>query len=78
MKKKKGYEKSIHHQATKEGEKGALCSDCHGSHEIKPADYPNSFVYKVYIFYRRVVTAIIKFIRFIKRTFMEKLLLKKG
>ena len=47
----KSYEKSIHGRAI--AEKGlvvsAVCSDCHGSHEIKPIDDPGSLKNKVNI-----------------------------
>jgi len=47
----KSYERSVHGRAIVE--KGlvvsAVCSDCHGSHEIKPADDPKSLKNKVNI-----------------------------
>lgn len=47
----KSYEKSVHGRAITE--KGLIvsagCSDCHGSHEIKPADDPRSLKNKVNI-----------------------------
>jgi cytochrome b subunit of formate dehydrogenase len=36
------YLRSVHAAAVAEGRRGAVCSDCHGSHRILPASHPDS------------------------------------
>ena len=47
----KAYEKSVHGQALEKGKLAvaAACNDCHGAHDIKPADDPKSIRQKVNI-----------------------------
>jgi cytochrome b subunit of formate dehydrogenase len=41
------YEESVHGKAVAAGsEKAAVCTDCHGSHEIRPASDPKSPIFK--------------------------------
>lgn len=41
------YEESVHGRAVKEGSmKAAVCTDCHGSHEIRPANDSRSSIFK--------------------------------
>jgi len=41
------YQESVHGRATEEGsKKAAVCTDCHGSHEILPANNDKSPIYK--------------------------------
>ena len=41
------YEESVHGKAVTAGStKAAVCTDCHGSHEIRPANDPKSGIYK--------------------------------
>ena len=41
------YQESIHGRAVAAGSaKAAVCTDCHGSHEIRPANDPKSSIYK--------------------------------
>ncbi len=41
----KEYESSIHGQGFKKGVDAASCTDCHGTHDIRPVDDPASLVY---------------------------------
>jgi cytochrome b subunit of formate dehydrogenase len=41
------YQESVHGRATEKGsEKAAVCTDCHGAHEILPANNAKSSIYK--------------------------------
>ena len=46
----KAYMQSVHGKALKEGDTGvAVCSDCHRSHDLRPASDPTSYVYRTNI-----------------------------
>ena len=42
----KAYEQSAHFRASQEGQHAAVCSDCHGSHQIHKASDPEASIYR--------------------------------
>lgn len=43
------YMKSTHYMLVQQGEHAASCNDCHGTHDLKPSNDPESMVYRANI-----------------------------